>query len=201
MNGIMGRRFILYLSIVATGFVVDMATKWWAFDVLGPPPRVAGAPANAGEVAWIWPKIAGFQTSLNEGALFGLGQGAAPIFAGMSLLALAAILAWLFVWKAAGDRTLTIVLAATSAGILGNLYDRLGLHGLVWQDPGRVGQRAFAVRDFILVQVNHRLTWPNFNVADSMIFCSMAALCWLTWRRGSPAPDAAQRPVADSGAD
>ena len=51
---------------------------------------------------------------------------------------------------------------------VGNLYDRLGLPGLVYN-----GVAVHEVRDWILfiIPVVHR-TWPNFNIADSL--CAVA---------------------------
>ena len=46
-------------------------------------------------------------------------------------------------------------LALVTAGILGNLYDRLGLPGLAWPAgwPEHHGESVHAVRDFILVMI------------------------------------------------
>ena len=95
---------------------------------------------------WLVDEIFGFTTSLNEGALFGIGQGQGLVFSGLSLAAIAGIFYWLFVAGAAHDLLLTIALGAVTGGILGNLYDRLGLPGLNWQArrlsrAGRTGVR------------------------------------------------------------
>ena len=117
---------------------------------------------------WLWKDVFGFQTTLNEGALFGMGQGLWPLFAALSVGAAIGILIWLFPAGAARDRLLTVALAFVTGGILGNLYDRLGLPGLSWP-PGfghPVGTPVHAVRDYILVMIG-RWPWPNFNLADS----------------------------------
>ena len=85
-----------------------------------------------GPIWWLWPDVFGFQTSLNEGALFGMGQGMVPVFAALSVVAALGILYWLFCLGAARDWLLTVALGCVTAGILGNLYDRLGLPGLTW---------------------------------------------------------------------
>ena len=76
------------------------------------------------------------------------------------------------------DLWLCIALSCVTAGIFGNLYDRLGLHGLTWPPDFQghaVGEPVYAVRDFILLQVGqHR--WPNFNVADSLLVCGAIML-------------------------
>ena len=75
---------------------------------------------------------------------------------------------------------MTIALALVTAGILGNLYDRLGLPGFVWPrgDPGHLpGTPVHAVRDFILVMIG-RWPWPTFNLADSSLVCGAGLLVW-----------------------
>jgi signal peptidase II len=70
-----------------------------------------------------------------------------------------------------------VALGCVTAGILGNLYDRLGLPDILW--PGRIaeiGQPVHAVRDWILVRWDDRWTWPNFNIADSLLVCGAIAL-------------------------
>ena len=127
----------------------------------------------------------GLQTSLNEGALFGMGQGKVVFFASLSIVALLGIVVWLFPFAAAKDRFLTIALGCVCAGILGNLYDRFGLPGLRWQFPlppgHEVGDRVYAVRDWILVRFGS-WDWPNFNIADSLLVCGAALLVWHAYR-------------------
>jgi len=101
-------------------------------------------------------------TSLNEGALWGMGQGFAWVFALLSIAAFMGILCWLFAYKAAESLWLTVSLAFVSGGTLGNLYDRLGLHGIVV--PGQA-QPIKAVRDFFHFQFG-TFDWAIFNVAD-----------------------------------
>jgi signal peptidase II len=90
----------------------------------------------------------------------------------LSVLAVVGILYWLFFLGEARALWLTIALGGITAGIFGNLYDRVGMHGLVW--PGTIGahQRGtpiYAVRDWILLQWDNQLRWPNFNIADSLL--------------------------------
>lgn len=101
-------------------------------------------------------------TSLNEGALWGMGQGMASVFALLSVGAFAGILYWLFVHKAAHSLWLTVALAFVSGGTLGNLYDRLAWHGIVV--PGQK-EPIQAVRDFLHFQFG-TFDWAIFNVAD-----------------------------------
>jgi signal peptidase II len=167
-------RYFLFAAIVSAGILADLATKHWIFAWLGvPDPRLPNPPH------WVIQDIFGFQTSLNKGALFGLGQDWTMLFAGLSVAATLAILYWLFVAKAARSLLLTSALALITAGILGNLYDRLGLHGLQSPDlgPYHPGGPIYAVRDWILARIYH-WDWPNFNLADSMLVVGASLLFW-----------------------
>lgn len=171
MKAVSLAQYWAFFLIVTVGCLVDLLTKHWVFRRLGYGP--------GSSPYWLWPNHVGFQTSLNEGALFGIGQGQIVLFSTLSALALVGIVMWLFIAKAATDWLLNIALAAVAAGILGNLYDRLGLHGLTWSyPPSRVGNTVYAVRDWILLQANYELRWPNFNVADSLLVCGAAILLW-----------------------
>ncbi len=161
-------RYAVFASIALAGCLADLATKTWAFHWLGPPP---------GPRWWLIPNVFGFETSLNRGALFGVGQGWVFFFAGLSVVAFLAILVWLFPGRAARDLLLTVALACISAGILGNLYDRLGAHGLVGID----GRPDYAVRDWLLLMILG-WHWPNFNLADSLLVCGAILLVWHAYR-------------------
>ena len=171
------RRYVTFFVLAVFGLAADLVTKEWAFNKLGMP--LESPPW------WLWKGYAGFETSLNQGALFGLGQGWVEVFAGLSFVALVGISYWLFVAKAAHDAWLTACLGLITAGVLGNLYDRLGLHSLVWTErlnPAEVGQPVYAVRDFVLVQVGDQWRWPNFNIADSLLVCGAGLLICLAMR-------------------
>ena len=68
------------------------------------------------------------------------------------------------------------------AGIMGNLYDRLGL----WVVPGREEERLPEVRDWILLRYGE-FSWPNFNVADSLLVSGAILLMWQSLRTGHTA--------------
>ncbi len=134
---------------------------------------------------WLWRDHVGIQKSLNEGALFGIGQGQVGLFAIFSLIALIAIPVWLYYFRAAEDRLLTIALGCVTGGILGNLYDRLGLAGLTWDlfQPHRRGESVYAVRDWILCQWNQQWVWPNYNIADAALVLGAGLLLVHSYRR------------------
>ena len=147
----------------------------------------------------MWNHVVGFQTSLNEGALFGLGQGFSPLFTVLSVAAAVAVFYWLFVAGAAGDLVLTVALSCVMGGIFGNLYDRLGLPALRWNENmlHHAGDPVYAVRDWILVMIGP-WHWPNFNVADSMLVCGAALLVWHAFTVKPKGQGAAKPQVADS---
>lgn len=154
-------RYVAFLVVAVAGTAADLISKEIVF----------GWPGELGTIHyWWWEGHAGIQTSLNEGALFGIGYGKVWLFAAISVVAAIAIPAWLFVGRAAHDWVITFSLAAMMGGVLGNLYDRLGLSGEVWPDfDERAGTTVYAVRDWILWQVNDQWRWPNFNIADALL--------------------------------
>ena len=181
-------RYALFLVPAVVGCAADLATKTWMFSW----PEL-----RAGGVYWLWDGRAGFQLSWNEGALFGIGQGNVWLFVILSVAAAIAIPIWLFLFGAARDWWMTLALGCVMGGVLGNLYDRLGLHGEVWPlGHLRVGEPVYAVRDWILWQVNDRWRWPNFNIADSLLVVGAAILVVHALRQPSAAVEA---PTSDRG--
>ncbi|MHC4178258.1 MAG: signal peptidase II [Planctomycetota bacterium] len=180
MKAVPLNRYIVFSSIAIVGCAVDLWTKWYVFDRLGMPSESRSYTA--------WEGVLVFSTSLNPGALFGFGEGlptAAMAFAVLSVVAALGILAWLFYFGAARDWILTVALGCVAAGILGNLYDRVRLHGLEWDYANewhQVGDPAYAVRDWInifpTVKVFFGRPWPTFNVADSLLVCGAVLLAW-----------------------
>ena len=168
-------RYLLFGAIAAGGCAIDLVTKSWAFARLGMPPSASH---------WLVENVFGFTTSLNEGALFGMGQGYVVLFSLLSLVAAVGILYWLFVARAAGDLLLTVALAAVTAGIFGNLYDRVGLPGLRWNGAAghEAGQRVYAVRDWLHFRIEGIIDWPIFNIADSLLVCGAAMLVFCSMR-------------------
>lgn len=158
-----GNRYALFFFLAIFGAGIDLWTKHVLFQWLGMPGE---APER-----WIVEGFFGFQTMLNTGALFGIGQGMVWLFATLSVVAGLGVLYWLFVARAANDLWLTVTLGLISAGIMGNLYDRLGL----WSVPGSQGEPIYAVRDWILFRFG-TYSWPNFNLADCYLVCGAALL-------------------------
>jgi signal peptidase II len=163
---------VCFLAVALAGTAADLLSKHWVFQTLGGMPGAykADTEPELHAVFWIWQNVFGFQLSLNAGALFGMAQGQTTILVAFSLLFLAGIVVYLLGW-AWRSLFLTIILGMITAGICGNLYDRLGWHGLVYPD----GQPIYAVRDWILCMIG-TFPWPNFNIADSLMVCSVIVL-------------------------
>ena len=174
-------RYALFAAVAAGGLAADLYSKWLVFTKLGRPGEyVPTAPTTSKmtSVWWLLDNVVGFQTSLNEGALFGMGQGMIPLFTVMSFLAIGFLIIWLTWLRGAQSRFITVIAGMMTAGILGNLYDRLGLHHLIWNYPGELhekGQPVYAVRDWILVMIGD-WPWPNFNIADSLLVVGVSLL-------------------------
>ena len=188
MKAVPANRYAVFFSLAIFGCLADLATKSWIFDKLKMP--------GVSPPWWIWEDVVGFQTSLNEGALFGFGQGFVTLFAILSMVAAVAVLVWLFVAGAAEDFLLTVALGSITAGIFGNLYDRLGLPGLSWNfsnDLHQLGDPVYAVRDWIHVMIGN-WPWPTFNIADSMLVAGAILLVWHAFLVG---PEKSQKPEPD----
>jgi signal peptidase II len=174
INGIPLSRYVLFFSLALAGCAADLVSKELIF-------RWRGLPGQR-SIVWLVEGYVGIETSLNTGALFGMGSGGSVYFALLSIGAAVGVLVWLFVLRAARDGLLTAALGCISGGILGNLYDRLGL-GLASMQPlpAVMQNRGFehAVRDWILCCWNFKeYTWPNFNIADSLLVCGACLLMW-----------------------
>ena len=174
-------RYALFFGLSTVGSASDLLSKYWVF-------RWRGLPRQD-NVWWIWEPFVGIETAVNTGALFGMGAGNGRFFAILSVFAAGGILMWLFYARAARDLWLTVAMGSVMGGILGNLYDRLGL----WIEAGMPEIWQSAVRDWILFRYG-AYTWPNFNIADSLLVCGAAMLMWHAVReppRGTQSPSTA----------
>jgi len=159
------KRLLLFLGLASIGGALDLWTKAVVFDWLGFPgesPRW-----------WLIDGCVGVETAVNIGALFGMGAGFGLFFAFASILAGAGIFIWLFLFHGARSLWLTFAMGLVAGGIIGNLYDRLGL----WYKPGMPVEWKSGVRDWILLAYRE-YTWPNFNIADSLLVVGAMMLAW-----------------------
>jgi signal peptidase II len=173
------RSGIVFLALAAVSAGVDLTTKSIAFARLGMP--------GVGPRHDLIPGVLMLETNLNEGALFGMGQGLGLAFAAVSVLAIAGILAMMAKQTTRDDLILVTALGLIVGGIVGNLYDRLGLPGLAWHAPAeRIGEPVRAVRDWIHCVLPGVIDWPIFNLADTWLVIG-AGLILLVSLRPTPA--------------
>jgi signal peptidase II len=152
-NTLTRHRLWTYIGLAIFGCGCDLWTKQVIFGKLGLP--------GEQPPLWLIENYVGFETAVNQGALFGMGQGWGMVFGAVSIVAIVAIVVWLFVFQAARSPWLTFALGLITGGILGNLYDRLNIPEL--PEPFSGG-----VRDWILLRYGQYI-WPNFNIADSLL--------------------------------
>lgn len=143
----------LFGTLLVAGAAADLLSKQWVFAWRGLPQQMPPW--------WLIEPYVGIETAVNQGALFGMGQGQGWLFASLSLIALVGICVWLFVFRAAESKWLLVAMGLVTGGIIGNLYDRLGI-------PGLPGELRGGVRDWILFRYQEYI-WPNFNIADSLL--------------------------------
>ncbi len=157
---------ILFFALAVAGAWADLWTKGAVFAWRGLP--------GQRDVYWVIDGYFGIETAVNPGAVFGIGAGQGVFFAALSAVAGAGICVWLFWFGAAESRWLTVALGLVMGGIIGNLYDRLGM----WWQPGYDPSWKSGVRDWILWQASERWKWPNFNIADSLLVVGAGMLLY-----------------------
>jgi len=162
-----------FLIPAALGIVGDQWLKLYSFP--NPLPadshdwifagRHPGVDPTTGVAQAPWPvipNVLGFTTTINQGAVFGIGQGKVLWFLAFSVVALAIIL-WVFITSSAKHRVVHFALGLITAGAIGNLYDRAALHG---------------VRDMLRFYVDW---YPYiFNIAD-VLLCIGVPLLIIRW--------------------
>lgn len=196
-------RYITFLLIAGLGLTWDLLSKWWVFRELGYPYH--GSDWRY-ECSLLWGRFSiQFFTSFNRGALWGMGQGHTGLFALLSLLAATFIVYWLFVRGEARSLWLTVTLGLIMAGTLGNLFDRLWLHGCTGVD----GRPEYGVRDFIacfIPMIGYKFPfefwlipafeWPIFNFADTYLITGAILLAIQALFIGDGAAEVAATPPA-----
>jgi signal peptidase II len=150
-------RHLLFWSIALGGATFDLVTKSIVFAKLGPP--------ELRHTHAVVSNVLDLRTSHNMGALWGFGATmpySSLIFAGLSVVAVIAILYYLFIAGAAAHRMLTVALGLIMAGAMGNCYDRL-VFGYV--------------RDFVYFHVDAiGFECAIFNFADNMLVAGAITL-------------------------
>lgn len=142
----------IFWSVTAFGIVLDLWTKSAVFNWL------------LKQEGYRYSIIDGFLHLVlteNEGAAFGIAGGQTVFLIIISAVALIIVIG-VFLFGASKQKLMNISLALFTAGICGNLYDRIFNDGLV--------------RDFIDVVYWPGRHWPAFNLADSMLCIGIALM-------------------------
>ncbi len=153
---------LAFLAAAILGLTVDLATKYLAFD--HPTHKLLdGLVRDQAQRQWfpigaderevrLVPGFLHLRATVNEGAVFGVGQGKQVVFVGISVLAFFFLL---FLFSRTHSRFDQILLGCLLAGVLGNMYDRV--------------QYSY-VRDMIYIFHDWGIFPWIFNVAD-MLLC------------------------------
>jgi signal peptidase II len=143
----------LFAGLTVAIVAADQLTKAWLTSALDP-----------GESTPVVDDLLRLVFSQNHGALFGLFQGNALVFAVLSIVVVGLIVAYHA--RAGRDILLSVTLGLLLGGALGNLIDRIRLGYVV---------------DFVDAGVGN-VRWYTFNVADASISCAIVLLVVLALR-------------------
>ena len=150
------KKHFIFWPVLIVGLSLDLWSKWAVFSWLG------------GRRPDTFPVIDGFfqlVRAVNDGAAFGIASGQRYFLMVVSIAALAVVLG-LFLFADFKHRLNYIALGLFSAGICGNLYDRIFNEG--------------RVRDFIDIVYWPGKHWPAFNIADSMLCVGVGIMVVVT---------------------
>ncbi len=197
MDKVPTSRHVCFWLIVVCGAAWDLISKWWVFRTYGYP--------NGKSPVWLHidgKEVFYLHTTFNQGALWGMGQGFGWLFALVSLAAITGICYWLFVRGAAQSWWLTITLGLVMAGTLGNLYDRLYLHGCV---DVQTGAAMPGVRDFLQMNIPlasftplNDLQWATYNFADVFLVTGAVMLFLQSFSMAEPVKSSEQETASGS---
>ncbi len=159
---------LIFWSLTLTGLALDLWSKKVVFDWLG---------QQQSHNVSIINDFLRFVIAVNDGAAFGLFAGKPYLLAVVSVIALIVVLG-VFLFSGTHYRLVHVALGLFTAGICGNLYDRIFNNGLV--------------RDFIDVYYRDS-HWPAFNVADSLLCIGVGLLIISTFLTEKSAQKHAQQ--------
>jgi signal peptidase II len=148
---------LIFWPTLLVGLVLDLRTKHAVF---------ARLLNEHDQRATIIDGFLTFQLALNEGAAFGIADGARPFLIGVSVLAMLIVLG-VFFFGSVRQRAVQVALGLFGAGVCGNLWDRIFNEG--------------KVRDFIDVVYWPGRHWHTFNVADAWLCIAVFLLIAVTF--------------------
>ncbi|RMH37021.1 MAG: signal peptidase II [Deltaproteobacteria bacterium] len=170
----MPRRYKIFLAFCAATIALDQVTKLWARR-LPTDARGYGIPQPVIDNFWDW------RLSFNTGSAFGLFHSVdgARIF--LSIVAVVAVVAivWMLVKAADEQRWFVVALGLVAGGAIGNLIDRIAF--------GKV-------TDFIVWKY-HEHEWPTFNIADAALCVGVGLMFLSEFKKEGREPVAAGDPA------
>ena len=144
--------YIIYVSVLLGGIIIDQLTKWLAVKYLMP---IGSVPLiKFGDV-----QVLNLTYLENTGAAFGMMKDSPWVFNTISVVAITLMLAYLFLGHAE-SRFYAVALSLMVSGGIGNMIDRVTLHYVV---------------DFIDFRL---INFAVFNGADSFV-CIGAAMLFI----------------------
>ncbi len=172
--------FARMLTIAIALLAADLALKHFAFEHVAGQPVDISSHGDGGvsaiphhDARTLVPNVLALRLTLNQGAVFGLGQGYRWVFIVISIVALI-VIGTVFCRSRHNDVLLHVALAMVLSGALGNLYDRV-IYGMV--------------RDmlYLFPEINLPFgwSWPGgdtglypwiFNIADVALLGGMVLL-------------------------
>ena len=153
---------LAFVGTCLLGLGLDLSTKVWAFRRLD---------MMSDDVYQLIPGWLHFQTTINQGAVFGIGQGQRWLFVCVSMLAIA-FLSWLFVSSERRQIGYHILLGMLLAGVLGNLYDRImfgHVRDMIHALPGQRFSGTWQLPLFGYPPPDRQVFPYIFNVADTLL--------------------------------
>jgi signal peptidase II len=120
------RRLAWWVMVLALLVGADLGLKVWAFEhVAGEPAAAtAGSPIPPHEPITLLPHVLALKLTLNEGAVFGLGQGKVWLFVLVTIGAVL-VIGYMLAFADRRELMLQLILVLILAGALGNFYDRI----------------------------------------------------------------------------
>ncbi len=152
----------VYFFIILAVCVLDQLTKFWSMDLIASANGIAVSELFEGADKTVIDGVLDFTFIKNDGMAFGLLDDNRWIFMSLSVVGIAAMLAYLIYLKGEG-RFFCFSLSLVIGGGIGNMFDRVALGYVV---------------DFVNVRCFSFWKWV-FNLADSAI-CVGAALIVLS---------------------
>ncbi len=172
---------LLFVLTAVIGLSVDLWTKSYSWKALayGEPVRdtATGHLRVDSDTTRAIPGWLHFKVTVNEGAVFGLGQGNQTLFAIVSIFAIGCLT---YFFATSGDRWFyQLILGMLLAGVLGNLYDRMVYHyvrDMLYALPGKTWPGTWQI-PLVGYPGPGRDVFPwIFNIADTLLCVGVGLL-------------------------